>query len=323
MRPPDIWLREDFAARAVVAALAPIGWLYGASVALKHRHASPYRPKARVVCVGNVTAGGSGKTPVAMAVARALIARGTDITFLSRGYGGTSEGPRLVDASRDSAREVGDEPLLLAAVAPTIVSRNRRAGAMLADAHSAQAIVMDDGYQNFSLAKDLSLVVVDAASGFGNGRVLPAGPLREPVEQAVSRADAVVLVGAGNPDLVAFNRPVLRARLAPAATNLKGKRVVAFAGIGRPAKFFDTLERIGADLAECRAFADHHLYSEEEIGALRVLAAANDAVLVTTEKDHVRLGADERTGIETLAVGVDFEAPAQLEQLLDRISSRA
>jgi len=320
MRPPDIWLREDRIARWAVAVLAPIGWIYGASVAFKSRHASPFRPSAKVICVGNVTSGGSGKTPVAIAIASALVARGQSVSFLSRGYGGEVEGPRLVDATRDTARDVGDEPLLLAAIAPTIVARDRRKGAMLADAHQTQVIVMDDGHQNFTLVKDLSLVVVDAASGFGNGRVLPAGPLREPASQALARADAVVLIGDGDPDLCGFTGPALRARIAPAATDLKGRRVVAFAGIGRPAKFFDTLENLGVELAECRAFADHHSYQSHEIAELKALASTRDALLVTTEKDFVRLDAEQRTGIVTLPVSIAFDRPEALGQLLDRIA---
>jgi tetraacyldisaccharide 4'-kinase len=181
---------------------------------------------------------------------------------------------------------------------------------------------MDDGHQNFGVAKDLSLVVVDAESGFGNGRVLPAGPLREPVRQGLARAGAVILVGDGTPDLGGYGGPALRARLSPADPALANTRIVAFAGIGRPEKFFDTLRAQGADLVARHAFADHHPYTHEELAGLRAKAASAGAVLVTTEKDFVRLNASDRSGILTLKVRATFDAPDALEQLLDRISLR-
>jgi tetraacyldisaccharide 4'-kinase len=322
MQPPDFWTRNDFSARAAGAALSPFGWLYGASVAYKHRHAAPWRSSAKVVCVGNLTAGGSGKTPVAMAIARALQARGMAVSFLSRGYGGKIAGPMTVDTNRHTARDVGDEPLLLAAVAPTIVARARRAGAMLAAAQGANVIVMDDGHQNFELTKDLSIVVVDADTGFGNGRVLPAGPLREPVSQGLSRADAVVLVGRGMPELPGYRRPPLRAQLSPSTIAQLNSSVIAFAGIGRPEKFFATLEGLGATLVERYVFADHHPYTHGEILRLRARASAFGAILMTTEKDAVRLKDSDRNGILTLPVRAVFEAPEELERLLDRIAER-
>src|SRR5215467_2330961 len=197
MRPPDFWNQTDLLSRLSVAVLAPAGQLYGASVAWRARFASPLRTKAKVVCVGNLTAGGTGKTPVAITIATELRASGFNVWCLSRGYGGRLRGPVVVDIAHHSASETGDEPLLLARAAPTVVSRDRRAGALLAQQRGAEIIVMDDGHQNFDLAKDLSLVVVDARTPFGNGRMLPAGPLREPVEQGLGRADAVVLVGDG------------------------------------------------------------------------------------------------------------------------------
>jgi tetraacyldisaccharide 4'-kinase len=214
---------------------------------------------------------------------------------------------------------MGDEALLLAAAAPVIVSRDRAAGAKLADAEQAQVIVMDDGHQNFSVAKDLSLVVVDAKAGFGNGRVLPAGPLRESVAQGLARADAVVLVGDGAPDLGGFAGPKLRARLVPVDVHaLAGKPVVAFAGIGRPGKFFETLRGLGAELADARAFADHHVYSAAEIARLK--RKAGGALLLTTEKDYVRLTPAEREGISFLPVRAGFDDMAAISALLDRIA---
>ena len=322
MRAPEFWSRGDGLSAALASALAPLGWLYGASVALKRDRARAYRPRAKVICVGNLTAGGSGKTPAAIAVGRALLAKGLHPMFLTRGFGGRLAGPITVDPQVHSARDVGDEALLLARQAPTIVAHDRKAGAERADVDGADVIVMDDGHQNFALAKDLSLVVVDAQSGFGNGHVLPAGPLREPVAQGLKRADAVVPVGHGTPALAGFKGPVLRAELAPATPFLAGARVVAFAGIGRPEKFFATLKAHGATLVSCHAFADHHVYTTREIAELRAHAANADAVLMTTEKDFVRLDAAERVSIRVLPVALQFVNPEALDVLLENVLAR-
>ena len=313
MRAPDFWKRRGVPALL----LAPLGALYGASVAWKARHARPYKAKARVVCVGNLTAGGSGKTPVALAIAARLQARRTSVFFLTRGYGGSERGPVQVSATSDAAR-MGDEALLLARCAPTIVAHDRADGAAYAEARGAKIIVMDDGHQNFGLAKDLSLVVVDGESGFGNGLMIPAGPLREPVAQGLARADAVIVMNGGEPDLGGYRGPVLRARLAPVGDGLRGQQVFAFAGIGRPAKFVASLEEAGAIVTGTQFFADHHPFRHGEIAALKSRAGA--ARLVTTEKDFVRLDAEDRAGIVTLPVRAAFETEAALDRLLDRIA---
>ncbi|HTQ15675.1 MAG TPA: tetraacyldisaccharide 4'-kinase [Rhizomicrobium sp.] len=319
MRTPEFWNGGGLAAQLALAVLAPASWAHGASVAWRRDHARPHRTRAKIVCIGNLTAGGTGKTPIAIAVARALAGRGYRAAFLSRGYGGRAKGPVIADPDNDSAHDVGDEPLLLARAAPAIVARDRVAGAELADASGAEIVVMDDGHQNFELEKDLSIVVVDAETGFGNGRVLPAGPLREPVAQGLARAGAVVLVGDGAPDLMGFGRPVLRAHLAPVdVLNVTGRDVVAFAGIGRPAKFFATLRGMGARLADTIAFSDHHVYSASDIARLR--AKARDALLVTTEKDYVRLTPTEREGINFLPVRAAFDDVDAFARLLDSVA---
>jgi tetraacyldisaccharide 4'-kinase len=321
MRPPDFWIRTDFFSQFAVAFLTPIGWLYGDSVQYRAEHTLPYRSSAKVVCVGNLTAGGTGKTPVAMAIGRLLIARGAKAVFLSRGYGGRVRGPAFVTPD-DRATHVGDEPLLLAGIAPVIVAADRAAGARLAEEHGFDTIVMDDGHQNFSLAKDLSLVVVDAEAGFGNNRILPAGPLREPVAQGLRRADAVILSGTGSaPPLPGFDGPTIRAQLVQTADlSLKGRRVVAFAGIGRPEKFFGGLREQGATLVEERAYGDHHIYSQSQMARLKARARAENAMLVTTEKDYVRLTPAEREGIVPLPVQTVFDDRAALDRLLDRVT---
>jgi tetraacyldisaccharide 4'-kinase len=319
MRTPEFWSSDDLASRLLVGALSPVGWIYGASVAARKRFTKPLRTRARVVCIGNLTAGGTGKTPVAIAVGEALIAQGRRVVFLSRGYGGREQGPILVDAARHGAADVGDEPLLLSRTAPAIVSSDRRAGAKLALENGADVIVMDDGHQNFQLAKDLSLVVVDASAPFGNGHVLPAGPLRESPVQGLSRADALVLIGEGRSPVPA-GPLVLRASVAAARPQqLKDQRVIGFAGIGQPERFFRTLESLGALVVETRAFPDHHPYTAAEVATLRAAARAANASLVTTEKDFVRLDAEARRDIEVLPVRAQFEDERALEQLLSRI----
>jgi tetraacyldisaccharide 4'-kinase len=324
MRNPEFWQERDRTARLATALLSPVGALYGASVAWKRDHARPYRTRAKVVCIGNLTVGGTGKTPIAISIAQRLLQRGLKTLFLSRGYGGKERGPIFVNPAHDIADRIGDEPLLLARAAPTVVARNREHGAQMADAAHTDIIVMDDGHQNFALAKDLSIVVVDAENGFGNGRIVPAGPLRESVVQGLARADAVILSGKGEPSLKGFAGPVLRAFTLPApGTNLQGTRVVAFAGIGRPDKFFATLQSLGANIVESKGFADHHVYTAAELARLKARARNACATLMTTEKDFVRLHPPEREGIEVLPVTAQFEDEAALERLLDRVAPPA
>lgn len=319
MRTPGFWYRPPGTAAAL---LAPVGALYGLAGRLRAARARPVRAAVPVICVGNLVSGGAGKTPVAIAVAVALRRRGVAAAFLTRGHGGRERGPLRVDPAVHDAAAVGDEPLLLAAHAPCWLSRDRVAGAAAASDAEAAAVVMDDGFQNPHLCKDLSLVVVDGAVGFGNGHLVPAGPLREPVGRGVARTDALVVIGddATGAAASAGSRPVMRARLEPAAeaADLAGRRVLAFAGIGRPAKFFATLDGIGARIVEAIAFADHHPYRPEEAMALLERAAALDAVPVTTEKDIVRLPVDARAAVRAVPVRLVWEDPAMLDRLLDR-----
>jgi tetraacyldisaccharide 4'-kinase len=312
MRAPDFWKSRGMPARL----LAPLGVLYGASVAWKARSARTFDPGIPVICVGNLTAGGSGKTPIAIAIAETLRHRGQKPFFLTRGYGGREKGPALASRAH-SAAVMGDEALLLARSAQTVVARDRAAGASLAREKGATALIMDDGHQNFSLRKSLSLVVVDAQTGFGNGFQIPAGPLRESVGQGLARADAVVLVGDGAPYLRGFNGPVLRAHLVADAAAFADKPVFAFAGIGRPEKFVASLEESGAHVMGSCFFADHHRYAEAEIDQLRMIAG--DTMLVTTEKDFVRLTTSQREGIRVLKIAARFDDPGALDRLLDSI----
>jgi tetraacyldisaccharide 4'-kinase len=296
MREPSFWWHD--CASIGATALAPFATLYGTIAAWRLRQ-DGQGAGIPVVCVGNPTVGGAGKTPVALAVARLLLAAGEKPVFLSRGYGGRRAGPSRVESAPHAAGDVGDEPVLLARVAPTIVARDRVAGAKAATALGASVLVMDDGFQNPSLRKNFSLLVVDARRGIGNGRVIPAGPLRAPLAAQLERTQALVVVGSGAVPVVAGAEarriPVFRARLVPDATfisALGGGRVLAFAGIGDPEKFFATLRDAGVAVAATRSFADHHRYRRAEMRALCAQADREGLVLVTTEKDLVRLEGD-------------------------------
>jgi tetraacyldisaccharide 4'-kinase len=290
MRAPAFWWRSPGLYSTV---LAPFGAIYGAIASVRMRRAGA-RADVPVICIGDPTVGGAGKTPVAIAVAKILAAQGKRPCFLTRGYGGREPGPLLLDPAKHGAADVGDEPLLLAAVVPVIVSADRVAGVKLAAQTGADVIVMDDGFQNPALVKNLSLLVVDAKSGTGNGRVFPAGPLRAPLAAQLARANAVVLIGDGEAGEQVARQAgkVLRATVVPdanAVARLKGKPLLAYAGIGRPEKFFATLQAIGGDVAARRAFPDHHPFSASEAGELLSAARAGNLTLVTTEKDRARM----------------------------------
>ncbi|HYJ58528.1 MAG TPA: tetraacyldisaccharide 4'-kinase [Methyloceanibacter sp.] len=296
LKAPFWWYRKQ---GALASALAPLGRLYGNAAEARFAGTDPYRSRLPVICIGNFTSGGGGKTPTAIAVAALLTEMGRKPAFLTRGYGGKSEGPVLVSKNQ-SAEIVGDEPLLLAEVAPTMVSADRAAGAKAIEASEADVIVMDDGFQNPGLAKDLSLVVVDAGSGIGNGLVMPAGPLRAPLEAQMARADALVVIGDGqkaerlSDAFAAQAKPVLKARMVPRQDKrwLGVLPVIGFAGIARPEKFFATLRDNGARLIDARAYPDHYRYSERQARSLLKEATDYNAMLVTTEKDWVRLPDD-------------------------------
>jgi tetraacyldisaccharide 4'-kinase len=293
MRAPAFWWEKP---GAISALLSPLATTYGAVAA--RRLAQPgTRAKIPVICVGNPTVGGAGKTPTAIAIARLLVAAGEKPMFLTRGYGGRLAGPVMVDPAH-TAIQVGDEPLLLARVAPTVVAQERVSGARLAADSGAGVIVMDDGFQNPSLIKDLSFLVVDAR-GTGNGRVIPAGPLRAPLEPQLDRASALLIVGATDSAIEAAARarglPVFHGQLEPepgAVAALRARKVLAFAGIGDPEKFFATLAACGIDAPVRRSFPDHHRYSAKEARALVREADRGNLELLTTEKDAARLKGD-------------------------------
>jgi tetraacyldisaccharide 4'-kinase len=330
MREPAFWWRQGAG-----GLLAPFGAVYGALTALRMQ-APGRRSTVPVICVGNLTAGGAGKTPAALAIVRLLLAEHERPFFLSRGYGGRIAGPVRVNPSAHVAVDVGDEPLLLARLAPTIVARNRVAGARAAALGGASVIVMDDGFQNPSLAKELAILVVDGRRGIGNGRVMPAGPLRAPLLTQIAKADALLVVGepAGAAEVAAAARrrglAEFHGRLEPdrqSVVALGRRKVLAFAGIGDPEKFFATLTAAGIETARRESFPDHHRYTASEAAALLAQADASHLVLLTTEKDLARLAGDPRLAAlaaraHALPVRLMVEEREPFRQLVLRAAQR-
>ncbi len=330
MRPPEFWKAKDDvesrdAAIVLRALLTPVSWAYAAAAAHRIRATISRHAPVPVICIGNFTVGGAGKTPISRAIRTKF---GQHAHTLSRGYGGRALGPLRVTPDMDAA-EVGDEPLLHARDGATWVARDRYAGALAAAQAGAHVIIMDDGFQNPSLGKDLSIVAVDPAYGVGNGQVFPAGPLRERLPDGLARADAIVMLhntwSEDTPEqpewLAGFRKPVLHASLSPIGEAPKGK-LIAFAGLARPEKFFDTLEAVGAEVEDVVPFSDHHLYSDDDLRQLSQMAEERGAQLITTEKDAARLSTDWRTRVAVLPVAARFADEAALDALLAPVQSR-
>ena len=326
MREPAFWYRPP---SLMSRLLMPLGAVYG-QVAAWRMHSRGFDAGIPVICVGNYHTGGAGKTPTVLALTKLLRELGETPVVLSRGYGGKWQGPVRVDPERHVAANVGDEPLMLALTVPVVIARDRVGGVALARSQGASVILMDDGFQNPAIAKDASIIVIDGDRGLGNGCVFPAGPLRAPLPPQLARTDALIVIGDGTAAsavaaaIAARAKPVLSARLKPDATSLArfaGKRVLAFAGIGDPGRFFRTLRGAGAEIVRERVFADHHAFSREEIEALVAEAARDGLTLVTTEKDIARLrGAEGMAAsvrdIAAFAVTLEFDDAAKLRKFV-------
>jgi tetraacyldisaccharide 4'-kinase len=326
MREPRFWHGPPSIKSSL---LRPLAALYGAIAARRMQQAG-IDAGVPVICVGNYHVGGAGKTPTVLALAKLLRDLGETPVVLSRGYGGRLHGPVRVDPERHAATDVGDEPLMLATSLPVVVSRQRADGIPLARSLAATVILMDDGFQNPAVTKDASLIVIDGHRGLGNGQVFPAGPLRAPLRPQMVRTDALIIVGSGTAAdgvaaaIVAGDKPVLRAQLAPSeasVASLRGKRVLAFAGIGDPARFFATLQASGIEVMQQRAFADHHAFSKAEIESLIADAGRDALTLVTTEKDLARLWSggglpDWAREIVPFAVTLEFYDGAKLKRFV-------
>lgn len=332
MHAPRYWYPTDDTTPWQATLLRPLGALYAAGTRRRLAAGTAYRARVPVICVGNVNAGGTGKTPNVIALAERLGSRGATVAIVSRGYKGRATGPVQVDPALHTAADVGDEPLLLAAFAPTWVARDRATGVRAAEAQGATHILLDDGLQSPAVHKDAALMVVDAGLGFGNGAVIPAGPLREPVAAALARTDLVVTVGAQDAQdrFTArwgqlITRPRITAELTPLQTGMPwaGLRVLAFAGIGHPEKFFATLRGLGADVVHAEPLADHQALTPALLSRLERDAATHAAQLVTTEKDAVRLPPVVRPKVLTLPVRLSYDDPAPIDALHDRLDREA
>lgn len=319
MRAPEFWRTDNGLARL----LEPVGLIYAAVTARRIARTVPYKAAKPVICVGNLTAGGTGKTPVAASIAQRLKIWGHTPAILLRGYGGNLKGPLKVDAHSHTVDDVGDEALLHAHMCATWIGGDRAASAPLAINAGADVLVMDDGHQHPGLAKNLSLVVVNGRTGFGNGRIIPAGPLREEISAGLARADAVVLMGddaLGLAPRLAERVPVLRAHLAPGREwqSLRGQRVIAFAGIGDPEKFYNALVEAGAHVIGFHPFGDHEGFAAADIQPVLDEAYGLDALPVTTAKDAVRLDPDQRQQVNVLTVTAAWQDESALDALLDK-----
>ncbi|MBI5261170.1 MAG: tetraacyldisaccharide 4'-kinase [Bradyrhizobium sp.] len=326
MREPAFWYRpRSFKSHL----LRPLGALYGA-IAARRLERKGLEAGIPVLCVGNYHVGGAGKTPTVLALAKLLRELGEKPVVLSRGYGGRLRGPVMVDRNRHSAADVGDEPLMMARGIQVAVSRDRIGGLALAKSQGATVVLMDDGFQNPAIHKDASLIVIDSERGLGNGKVFPAGPLRAPLGAQMARTDALVVIGDGHAadglaaEIAAQDKPVLGARLKPDAgsvAELFGRRVLAFAGIGDPQRFFRTLRASRIDVVKARPFADHHFFSKGELEELLAEAGREGLTLVTTEKDLARLRGSEglpdgADSVVPFAVVLEFDDPAKMRKFV-------
>jgi tetraacyldisaccharide 4'-kinase len=314
MKTPQFWYRKNITARL----LLPLGLVYSLITALRLKWAKPYQAPVPVICVGNLTAGGSGKTPVSLALAKMLVSGGKKPYFLTRGYGGKVKDV-CVDVKIHTAAEVGDEPLLLACQAPVVVNPDRGKGARTALQNGADCLIMDDGFQNPTLEKNLSFLVFDGSVGVGNGYPIPAGPLRETFRSGLRRAQAVIILGEDKFSLASqTDLPVFYASVRPVRPQQKAGKILAFAGIGRPQKFYDSLAECGLDVVWTQDFPDHHAYTRAELEDLLTRAKRDHLTLMTTSKDLVKIPLDLRAFFNVLEIEVVWKDENALRAFLHR-----
>ena len=303
MKTPKYWQDKNF----LSTLLAPFGFLYGMATALRLKLKRGYKASVPVICVGNITAGGVGKTPISIAIAELLKANGKKPFFISRGYGGRLSGV-LVDTKKHTAYDVGDEPLILTQAAPTVVCADRAKAAQIALKHGADILIMDDGFQNPDLKKDISLLVFNGHIGVGNGRIIPAGPLRESLKSGLRRADAILFIGEDKDGLLnKVQKPVFKVKIVEQKPDVQGQNVIAFAGIGYPSKFYDSLMKCGFTIVKAYDFEDHHFYQKDELKKILTKAKKKNVPVYTTSKDFVKIPPDMQEHFCVLEIKAVFE----------------
>mgnify|MGYP002470012252 CR=1 FL=1 len=312
MKTPKHWNHKGCAAYM----LWPLGLLYGTATLLRQTIKKPRKVSAKVICIGNLTAGGTGKTPVSVSIAALLQQHAKKVCFLTRGYGGKSQ--NIMVEAHHQATEVGDEPLILARQAPVMVNKNRAEGAKQIIKTEAEYIIMDDGFQNPSLHKDASLLVIDGEAGFGNGFCIPAGPLREFQNQGLKRAQGIILLGDDKHNLCANIKhiPIFKGKVVPQSPQTTDQNVVAFAGIGRPEKFYNSLKSCNMNVVKTFDFPDHYFYQKNDIEKLLAAAKEHNAVLYTTAKDIVKIPTELRTSFNVLEIAIEWENQQALSDFL-------
>ncbi len=303
MKTPTHWKSINF----LSVVLFPLGIVYGLVTALRLKLKTTHKVNAKIICVGNLTAGGTGKTPVCLSLAKMLQQNDKNPFFITRGYGGKDKNTLVTPSHK--AMEVGDEPLLLSQQAPTVVNPNRYQAALKAINHGADIIIMDDGFQNPSLYKDISLLVIDGNYGFGNGFCIPAGPLREFISSGLKRADAAIILGEDKHNLASILKPlpVFKGKVVADCNKITNRNIIAFAGIGHPSKFYQSLEECGFNILQNFDFPDHHFYNEKELLQIIEIAKNKNADIYTTSKDFVKIPIKLRPHFKVLEITVEWE----------------
>ena len=312
MKTPSFWQTDNLTSKL----LSPLGELYALATKLRIKLKKSQKVSIPVICIGNLTAGGTGKTPTAISLAQILQNSGLKPNFISRGYHGELQNLQ-VNPSTHTPQQVGDEPLLLAQIAPTFINANRYQGALMAQNNQADCILMDDGFQNPSLYKDLSLIVIDGHTGFGNNKCIPAGPLREHIKDGLQRAQAALIIGDDAHNLSqSLPIPCFKGTIKAEKPTISTNRVIAFAGIGRPQKFYNTLQELSLEIVDTIDFPDHHYYSEAELQQILEKAKKNKAQAITTSKDFVKIPDSLKNQFSVLNIGIQWENPSQLQNFI-------